>query len=209
VAGLVLVDPTPIAADDKQMAFLTQDEQHELSSLASTTTSAPRADGGISIIGLIDALRPFGVARLLSGGFTHGTVYDYLDSAAQGDFRAGINGASFLKTLMAETGAREASIEQVRRATTGETALGDIPLTVLASTGFGAFAADPVPPDFTGRRGELITKLRVAAVTDLARLSARGTTEVVTGSGHYVQIDRPDAVIVALEAMLIGLTPHS
>ena len=67
------------------MAFLTPNEQHELTSLTPTTTSAPRADGGISIIGLIDTLRPFGVARLLSGGFTHGTVYDYLDSAAQGD----------------------------------------------------------------------------------------------------------------------------
>jgi hypothetical protein len=180
-----------------------------LSALEPTATSASRAEGGISIIGLIDALRPFGVARLLSGGFTHGTVYDYLDSAAQGDFRSGINGASFLKTLMAETGTRDASIEQARKATAGETPLGDIPLTVLASTGLTAFAADPVLPDFTGRRGELITKLRVAAVSDLSRLSARGTTEVITGSGHYVQIDRPDAVIVAIEAMLNGLTPHS
>ena len=100
----------------------------------------------MSIVGLIDVLRPFGVARLMSEGFTHGTVYGYLDSRAQGDFRAGINGAAFLRTLMAETGTRDASIEQVRRATAGKTPLGDMPMTVLASTGLAAFAADPVLP---------------------------------------------------------------
>jgi pimeloyl-ACP methyl ester carboxylesterase len=205
VAGLVLVDPTPIASDDEQMAFLAADEQQELRSLDTATTPTRPAGGGISIVGLIDALRPFGVARLMSGGFTHGTVYDHLDSAAQGDFRAGINGAAFLKTLMAETETRDASIEQVRRATAGRTPLGDMPMTVLASTGLTAFVADPVPPDLTGRRGELITKLRVAAATDLGRLSARGTTQVITGSGHYVQIDRPDAVVAAVKAMLDGL----
>ena len=174
--------------------------------LEPATTPAAGADGGISIVGVVAALQPFGVARLLSAGFTHGTVYDYLDSSAQGDFRAGTNG-SFLKTLMAETETRDVSIEQVRRATSGETPLGDIPFTVLASTGLTAFVADPIPPDFTGRRGELITKLRVAAVTDLRRLSARGTTQVITGSGHYVQIDRPYAVIDAIEAMLDGPAP--
>ncbi len=188
------------------MAFLTPAEQQELSSLPTTTAQVPRANGGISIVGVIDALRPFGVARLLSSGFTHGTVYQYLDSTAQGDFLAGINGASFLGTLLAETGTRDASIEQVRRATAGKTPLGDTPFTVLASTGLTAFAADPVPPDFNGRRGELLAKLRIAAATDLSRLSARGTTVVVTGSGHYVQIDRPDAVIEAVRAMLNELT---
>jgi pimeloyl-ACP methyl ester carboxylesterase len=202
VAGLVLVDPTPIASDDEQMALLAPGDRGELSSLASAVPAAPAGTGGISIIGIVDALRPFGVARLLSAGFTHGTVYDYLDATAQGDFRAGINGASFLKTLMAETDLRDASIAQVRRVAAGKTALGDTPLTVLASTGLTAFVADPVPPAFTGRRGELIAKLRVAAVADLVRLSSHGTTEVVTRSGHYVQIDRPDAVISAIKAML-------
>ncbi len=205
VAGLILVDPTPIASSDEQMAFLSADEQHEMNSLTTTQTPAARADGGISIIGLIDALRPLGVARLLSGGLTHGMVYDHLDAKAQGDFRAGINGASFFKTLMAETDTRDASIDEVRTATVGVTPLGDIPLTVLASTGLTAFAGDPVPPEFTGRRGKLITKLRVAAVSDLSRLSTRGATHVITGSGHYVQIDRPDAVIDALTEMQADL----
>jgi pimeloyl-ACP methyl ester carboxylesterase len=201
VAGLVLIDPTPLASDDEQMAFLTPAERQELDLLAPATTSVPRAEGGISIIGLIDALRPFGVARLLAGGFTHGTVYDYLDPGAQADYRAGING-SFLKTLMAETATRDTSIAQVRRATGGATPLGDMPLTVLASAGLTAFAADAVPANLAGRRGELVTKVRVAAVADLARLSSRGTTRVVARTGHYVHIDRPDAVIAAVQAML-------
>ena len=206
VAGLILVDPTPLASDDEQMAFLAPAERAELDLLAPATTWAPRAESGISIIGLIDALRPFGVARLLSGGFTHGTVYDYLDPTAQADYRAGVNG-SFLKTLMAETATRDTSIAQVRRATAGTTPLGDMPLTVLASTGLTAFVADPVPPNLTGRRGELVTKLRVAAVADLARLSSHATTQVVARAGHYVQIDRPDAVIAAVRAMLDDLSP--
>ena len=207
VAGIVLVDPTPVSTDDEQMAFLTSDEQHELSSLAPSASPASPA-GGISIISLVDALRPFGVARLLSAGFTHGTVFDYLDASAQGDYRAGINGAAFLKTLVAETATRDASIGQVRTATAGEAPLGDVPVTVLASTGLTAFAADPVPQTLAGRRGELVTKLRVAAVADMARLSSRGTAEVITGSGHYVQIDRPDAVIDAVGAMLDDLGPQ-
>jgi pimeloyl-ACP methyl ester carboxylesterase len=202
VAGLVLVDPTPILTDDEQMAFLTPDDQRELRSLEPAATPAPRAQGGISLIGVIDALRPFGVARMLSAGFTHGTVFEYLDPAAQADYRAGINEASFLKTLSAETESRDASLAQVRRATAGEAPLGDLPLTVLASTGLTAFAADAVPPNLAGRPGELITKLRVAAVADMARLSSRGASRVITGSGHYVQIDRPDAVIVAVKATL-------
>jgi pimeloyl-ACP methyl ester carboxylesterase len=204
VAGLVLVDPTPLASDDRQAAFLTLGERQELRSLDTAATSAAPTGGGLPIIGIIDALRPFGVARLLSGGFTAGTVYDHLDLASQGDYRAGVNGPGFLETLTAETDTRDASIEEVRRATVGEAPLGDIPLTVLASTGLTAFAADPVPKDLRGRRGELVTKLRVAAVRDLARLSARGTTEIITGSGHYVQIDRPDAVIAAVKAILDG-----
>jgi pimeloyl-ACP methyl ester carboxylesterase len=202
VAGLVLVDPTPIAPDGTQMAFLTADEQHELNSFA---PPAPRVEGGISIIGLIDTLRPFGVARLLSGGFTHGTVFEYLDPAAQGDYRAGIDGAGFLRTLMAETATRDASIAQVREATAGSTPLGHIPVTVLASTGLTAFARDPVPPDLAGRRGELIAKLRIAAVSDMAHLSSRGTAPVIARSGHYVQIDRPDAVIAAVDSMVHAL----
>jgi pimeloyl-ACP methyl ester carboxylesterase len=205
VAGLVLVDPTPIASDDEQMALLAPAERDELHSLTASTAAAPSAKGGISIIGLVDALRPFGIARLLSAGFTHGTVCDYLDAKAQGDFRAGVNGVAFLKTLTAETDMRDVSIAQVRTATARETPLGATPLTVLASTGLTAFAADPLPSAFAGRRGELILKLRIAAVADLARLSSRGTSTVITRSGHYVQIDRPDAVIDAVQAMLVRL----
>ncbi len=201
MAGLVLVDPTPIASDDDQLAFLTPAEQDELRSLDASSATAP-SGGGVSLLDVIATLRPFGIARLLSGGFTHGTVYDYLDPAAQADYRAGINGSSFLETLMAETATRDASIEQVRRATAGATPLGDTPLAVLASTGLTAFAADPVPARLAGRKGELLTKLRVAAVADLARLSARGSATTITGSGHYVQIDRPDAVIAAIRTML-------
>jgi hypothetical protein len=37
-----------------------------------------------------------------------------------------------------------------------------------------------------------------------AHLSSRGDVETVTRSGHYIQLDRPDALIQSIEAMLVA-----
>jgi pimeloyl-ACP methyl ester carboxylesterase len=61
-------------------------------------------------------------------------------------------------------------------------ALRDVPLIVLS-----AGNASPI------QRAEHET---------LARRSSKGVIEVVPGSGHWIQVDRPDAVIQAISEMV-------
>jgi pimeloyl-ACP methyl ester carboxylesterase len=76
--------------------------------------------------------------------------------------------------------------------------LGDLPLVVLAP---GAGPAEA---------GELVSASdedRVAAVTDelqaeLATLSSNGRYVRVAGSGHYIQIDRPEVVTDAIRSVV-------
>lgn len=64
----------------------------------------------------------------------------------------------------------------------------DVPLAVLAATDHGPYFAAWEP-----------TLMRLQQ--DLAALSPRGTLTVVWGSGHDVQLDRPQAVIEAIRAV--------
>lgn len=58
-----------------------------------------------------------------------------------------------------------------------------VPITVLSSPG-----ANPV---------------QIADHNSLARLGENGRLEIVADSGHWIQLDRPDAVIAAIRAMLV------
>jgi len=81
--------------------------------------------------------------------------------------------------------------------------LGDLPLVVLQATEY---------PDDEAPRG--ISKATIDEVNalsrsldselqlDLANLSTNSTHVLVEGSGHFVQIDRPDAVIDAINSVL-------
>jgi hypothetical protein len=42
---------------------------------------------------------------------------------------------------------------------------------------------------------------------ELAHLSTRGTQTVVKGSSHYIQIDRPEAVIAAVRDIVTRAQP--
>jgi pimeloyl-ACP methyl ester carboxylesterase len=74
------------------------------------------------------------------------------------------------------------SAAEVARELARTDALRDVPLTVLS-----AGNASPI------QRAEQET---------LARRSSRGQIEVVADSGHWIQVDRPDAVIRAIREMI-------
>jgi hypothetical protein len=52
---------------------------------------------------------------------------------------------------------------------------------------------------------ELIQKTAWEAEVDMSHLSTIGTIAPVERSGHYIQFDRPDAVIAAVQTMVNSL----
>jgi pimeloyl-ACP methyl ester carboxylesterase len=82
---------------------------------------------------------------------------------------------------------------------------GDMPLTVLSQSP----PAGPLAPNQTAVMRTAGYKAVMEMHDDLASRSSRGKNEIVSGTGHYIQFDRPDAVNRAVEAVLddIGGAP--
>jgi pimeloyl-ACP methyl ester carboxylesterase len=196
VAGVVLVDPTPRATDTERVAFLSPREQAEY--LALVQAMKPELKASFDFFALMQTLRPFGVPRLLTDTFLEGTPYDFMPADAQPAFRFGMNQPARLATARAETAQREATIARVRAISS----LGSMPLTVITSTKFGSFYHDPLPSEVSGRLLELIQKTLWESEVDMARLSSNSTITPIGRSGHYIQFDRPDAVIDAVQNMV-------
>ncbi len=200
VAGLVLVDPTPVATDDEGLNLLTPGEQEELRTLVQATARGA-GEGGLDLFQWMHRLRPFGVPRLLADSFLEQSVYSRLRADVRPAYLATFNNGSFYATFVAETEQRQNSIEQIRRMG----GVGDVPLTVLAGSTFRTFYSDPPPPGLPERLSELNQKMLWELVAAVSRMSPRGTVQRVPRSGHYVLIDRPDAVTQAVHSMVEAL----
>ena len=84
------------------------------------------------------------------------------------------------------------SLEQVRAIHS----LGNLPMMVLAS---GAFLREaPTRPE----AGPLLHEIWQDLQRDLANLSSNGVYSVVESSGHFIQRDRPEAVVDAIRRVL-------
>ena len=89
--------------------------------------------------------------------------------------------------------------------------LGDIPLAVLSHD--PEKPSSEFPPDLARQVNEAWEKMQ----EELAHLSTRGTQKIVKNSAHYIQIDEPDAVIDAVQAIVeqcrqssaASASPHS
>jgi hypothetical protein len=149
---------------------------------------------------VIQALQPFGVARLFTDSFLETSVYGRLSSGLQPAYRAGINRAAYMSTLSAEMALRATTVDQVR----GTGNLGDLPTVVLGSSKPTAFYADALSPEMSGRMLDLALKMLAGARQSIARLSSTCRVEAVAESGRYIQFDRPDAVISTTQKMLAG-----
>jgi len=71
--------------------------------------------------------------------------------------------------------------------------LGDMPLAVLSHDPDRPSA--DLPPDVAKVTNDAWEKMQV----ELSHLSTRGTETIVKGSSHYIQIDRPEAVVAAIK----------
>ena len=200
VAGVLLVDPTPRATDAESLAFLSPQEQAEYLTLLQALQPGPQP-GGFDFMGAMQALRPFGVPRLLIDTLLQGSQYQHLRAEAQPAFRFGTNQPARLATNSAETEQRQTSIDQVRAIQS----LGNMPLTVLTSTKLASFYSDPVPEELSGRLLELVQKTVWEAEVEMSLLSSKGTITRVERSGHFIQFDRPDVVRDAVQHMVASL----
>jgi pimeloyl-ACP methyl ester carboxylesterase len=197
IAGVVLVDPTPRATDAERVAFLSPVEQAEYLALLQGMNHDLET-GRFDFFGLMQALRPIGVPRLLTDALLQGSPYHHLPTEAQPAFRFGMNVRARLATYSAETEQRQNSIDQVRTIPS----LGAIPLAVLTSTKLASFYSDPLPAEPSGRLLELVRKTLWEAEVDISQLSSNSTITPIERSGHYIQFDRPDAVIDAVQTMI-------
>jgi len=86
------------------------------------------------------------------------------------------------------------SSDQVRAA---KRSYGDMPLIVLTNGG-----PRPKGPNETQEMSDAKRQLWIELHDELARLSSKGVDRVVPGSRHYIQFDRPNAVIEAIREIV-------
>jgi pimeloyl-ACP methyl ester carboxylesterase len=123
---------------------------------------------------------PFGIPRLL--GFCGN---DAQVRAADCNFHSYREGLTVLKTFS----------ESAAQASTAGS-LGDIPLAVLSHD--PDLPQPEIPADLIKPMNEAWEQMQ----GELARLSSRGTRTVAKNSSHYIQLDRPEAVVEAVRGIV-------
>jgi pimeloyl-ACP methyl ester carboxylesterase len=123
---------------------------------------------------------PFGIPRLLGLCEDNASV-----RAAECNFHTAREGVAEMKAF------RESATQA---AASGS--LGDLPLVVLSHDPEKPSAE--IPADLVKPTNDAWEKMQ----EEMAHLSTRGTQSIVKNSGHYIQIDRPDAVIDAVRGMV-------
>jgi pimeloyl-ACP methyl ester carboxylesterase len=102
-----------------------------------------------------------------------------------------------LHGLAAEVSAIPATLDRERRATS----LGDRSLVVLCA-GNGASAEERAAMKLTAAQGAAVHQVHQDLCRDMATWSTRGRLVVVDRASHYIQTDRPDAVIDAVREVV-------
>ena len=94
-----------------------------------------------------------------------------------------------------------ASAAEVRRARAN---YGDVPVAVLT-----AGSEDWSGEGVSRRQESQLRALWIGIHEELARRSRRGTHEIVAGAGHEIQVDRPEAVARAIDAVIAAQPARS
>ncbi|HTW32697.1 MAG TPA: alpha/beta hydrolase [Candidatus Sulfotelmatobacter sp.] len=123
---------------------------------------------------------PFGIPRLL--GLCDD---DAVRRAADCNFHSALEGLEEMK-----------SFDESAAQTAATGSLGNIPLAVLSHD--PEKPSTELPPDLAKPTNAAWEKMQ----EEMAHLSSRGTQAIVKNSAHYIQIDRPDAVIDAIRAVV-------
>lgn len=130
------------------------------------------------VIRVMQYTLPFGLPRLLASRAAPPEI--------RPEFCAVFCRRQFLAAVRAEAAAQEETSAEVRALGP----LGDLPLVVLSH--------DPDKMRFPGNLTEPVNRAWGEMQDELAHLSTNGIRLVVKGSGHDIQIDKPEAVVEAI-----------
>lgn len=103
---------------------------------------------------------------------------------------------AFFRTVVAETDALEDTFAEIRGAQI--TSLGEIPLVVLTAVDQFDALEDQVSAEELAQLKRVVRELQ----EELAALSPNGKLVPVQGSGHFIQVDQPGAVIDAIREVM-------
>ena len=137
---------------------------------------------GAYVIRAMQFMLPFGVPRLLASRAVPPEV--------RPEFCAVFCQPKFLAAVRVEAAIQGENSAEVRALGP----LGNLPLVVLSH--------DPDKVRFPGNLTEPVNREWDKMQEELAHLSSNGTHLVVKGSGHDIQIDRPEAVVDAIRKVL-------
>jgi len=184
VAGMVLVDATPDDLLNQMPVEVTRIFQQQ---------DRTRA--------VMQYLAQFGVLRMMGESIGQRFLPEHVEQLPPGQQRIYLRLTShlnFFSTARAEIQFLAESCEQVRQY--GD--LGNLPLVVLSADNgqsTEALQAAGTPTDFPY---EEIQATAQALQEGLAKLSSNSTHIIAKDSGHFVQLDRPDLVIAAIQQVL-------
>lgn len=192
VVGMVLVDPT---VEDQLASYRALDPQKRTAEQWHADTVEPNLREGRECVamapaGFVPGSEPF--KKCISDPFLQ---YSEAVNAS--------NQKQEMQQSVQQAGLSEneqvfgASADQVRAA---RRPYGNLPLVVLTS-GPRPPPQNPLTLEAQALR-EARRQLWVALHNDVAKLSSSGEHEVVAGAKHYIQLDKPQAVIDAIERVL-------
>lgn len=192
VVGMVLVDPT---AEDSIASYRALDPQKRTAEQWYADTVEPTLRDGRECV----AAAPAGFIpgsdlfkKCISDPFLQ-----YSEAVNTSNQRQEMRQAVQQAGLSENEQVFAASADQVRAA---RHSYGKLPLVVLSS-GPRPPPKDPLTPEAQALRAARY-QLGVTLHDEIAKLSTRGVNEVVPGSRHYIQLDKPQAVIDAITRVL-------
>ena len=176
------------------MVLLDSTSEHQFAQFGTYPPYFPpqQVSAGEQQLLLLRGAAPFGVARLaLQTG-----LFPLVDAAAypaavQPIHLAQSEQTRYYSTQYDELAALQESAAQVRAARTASPSYGHLPLIVLSQ-------------DYSQDRSAQGTQMAAtwdALQQDLASLSSNSQHSVAGHSGHYIQLDRPDLAITAIQSV--------
>lgn len=193
VVGMVLVDPT---VEDQLASYRSLDPQNRTAEQWYADTVEPNLREGrecveVAPAGFIPGTEPF--KKCISEPFVQYSEAVNASNQKQ-EMRQSVQRAG----LSENEQVFGASADQVRAA---RRSYGKLPLVVLTS-GPRPPPKDPLTLEAQALR-EASRQLWVALHTDVAKLSSLGVHQVVAGAKHYIQLDKPQAVVDAIERVFV------
>jgi len=198
VAGLVLVDSAHRFTNEDLIHFIPEADRDKGTRIFNQYLS--EGGGGLSFAITRLIVPPLGLLRLIGVLVGERLVrslppYNSLSPAQKKAYRAMVFQTGFLRTRLDEGHLLPRSAERTRQKAP---TLRDLPLIVLSGEALGGI---PYKEGMLPRQ-QILRGMNHAAHRAVAELSTRGEHRIVPHSAHYVHVDQPEAVIMAVRDVM-------